>query len=75
MGDIIMGCWQGRFKNADDVLNGVLLIDCPNIRYRRRSVIASCGRAYTSAPRILEMSVVLSVLGLLVFLAHRSVGR
>ncbi|KAI9846490.1 MAG: hypothetical protein M1837_003910 [Sclerophora amabilis] len=31
MGDIITGCWQGRFISADDVLKGVPLVDFPLI--------------------------------------------
>ncbi|KAH9874627.1 hypothetical protein IAQ61_003817 [Plenodomus lingam] len=59
IGDIIMGCWQGRFTSADEVLK----------------VIMSCRRTYPFAPPILETTVGVSVLGLLVFLAHRLARR
>ena len=29
MGDIIMGCWQGRFISADNILKGVPLVNLP----------------------------------------------
>lgn len=59
MGDIITGCWQGRFISADDVLKAINF----------------CGRTYPFAPPLLETTIAVSVLGLLVFLAHRLARR
>ncbi|KAH7317714.1 kinase-like domain-containing protein [Rhexocercosporidium sp. MPI-PUGE-AT-0058] len=59
IGEIITGCWQGRFGSANEVLEA----------------INSCVRTSSIAPSTLETTIIVSVLGLLLFIAHKLTRR
>ncbi|KAF2245247.1 kinase-like protein [Trematosphaeria pertusa] len=68
IGDVIRGCWQGRFASADDVLEA--------INFCNRTSLLTSVMNIVSAPPVRETTIAVSVLGLALFLrVHRLARR
>lgn len=65
MREIIMGCWQGHFSCADDILEGVQLVDS-TLALRANAVQRSTAVSAQLLPLILETAIASAMLGLLI---------